>query len=275
MKSARTSKIFVKEIPMQSLNQVAIAGKPRHLGGWRKDPPDHRDQALRTLLSVAPLPPWIDLSTICSPVEDQGYLGSCVANSSTSAMEALLKKTNRPLLNFSRLFVYYYTRKIDRVPPSEDSGCTIRSAMKCLAYFGASVESLWPYEEEKFSVAPSYSAIKDAKSHQILKYYRCPNLTSTKHSLVQGFTVVGGFSVPENMMSDECARTGIVKYPGPTEGFAGGHAIHFIGYNDQTKMLKFQNSWGSGWGDRGFGYLPYKFVEDGLSEDFWTIRAEE
>ena len=28
---------------MQSLNQVAIAGKPRHLGGWRKDPPDHRD----------------------------------------------------------------------------------------------------------------------------------------------------------------------------------------------------------------------------------------
>jgi C1A family cysteine protease len=256
---------------------VQVLGKFRHLGGWRKDPPDHRDESLvmSGLLASAPMSALVDLSAICSPVEDQGQLGSCVANSSTSAMEALLKKTSRPVVDFSRLFVYYYARKIDGVLPTEDSGCNIRSAMKCLAYFGVSLESLWPYDEERFSLAPSYTAIKDARRHQILKYFRCPNLITAKRSLAQGFTVVGGFSVPENMMSDECARTGIVKYPEPTEGFTGGHAIHFVGYNDQTQLLKFQNSWGTGWGDRGFGYLPYKFVDEGLSQDFWTIRSEE
>jgi C1A family cysteine protease len=252
-----------------------IVGKPRNLGGWRKDQPDNRDQKLPALMTAARLPTSVDLSKSCSPVEDQGYLGSCVANSSTSAMEALLKKLNRPLLNFSRLFVYYYTRKIDGVPPADDAGCTIRSAMKCLAYFGVCEENVWPYEEQRFSIAPSYSAIKDAKKHQILKYFRCPNLTAIKGSMALGYTAVGGFSVPESMMSDETSKTGIVKYPLPTEGFTGGHAVHFVGYNDSTSMLKFQNSWSTGWGDGGFGYLPYRFVDEMLAEDFWTIRSEE
>lgn len=258
-----------------NLGKVIIAGKSRNLSGWRKDAPDHRDIELVPLLSAAPLPKVIDLFGNCSPVEDQGDLGSCVANSATSAMEALLIKQKRPLLNFSRLFVYYYTRKIDGVDPSEDAGCTMRSAMKCLAYFGTCLESIWPYDQSKFSKSPSYAAIKDAKNHQILKYFRCPNLTTTRVSLAQGFTIAGGFSVPENMHSNECSKTGVVKYPGAAEGFVGGHAVHFVGYNDDTKMLKFQNSWGTGWGDKGFGYLPYKFVENRLADDFWTIRSEE
>ena len=36
------------------------------------------------------------------------------------------------------------------------------------------------------------------------------------------------------------------------------------------------NSWGTGWGDKGFFTMPYAYLTDeDLSADFWTIRVVE
>ncbi|MEI6627929.1 MAG: C1 family peptidase [Alphaproteobacteria bacterium] len=40
----------------------------------------------------------------------------------------------------------------------------------------------------------------------------------------------------------------------------GGHAILLVGYNDDTQKFKFMNSWGTWWGDNGYGTLPYNYV---------------
>ncbi|MCJ7645166.1 MAG: cysteine protease [Candidatus Aminicenantes bacterium] len=36
-----------------------------------------------------------------------------------------------------------------------------------------------------------------------------------------------------------------------------------------------RNSWGEGWGEAGYGWLPYEYVERGLAEDFWSILKKE
>jgi C1A family cysteine protease len=123
------------------------------------------------------------------------------------------------------------------------------------------------YEQE-----PSAPARREALKHKIVQYWRCPGLRAIKVSLAQGYPVIGGFSVPESIDSEVTQKTGIVAYPNPSEGFVGGHAVLFVGYDDATKLLKFENSWGTSWGDKGFGYLPYKYVETWLASDFWTIR---
>ncbi len=61
--------------------------------------------------------------------------------------------------------------------------------------------------------------------------------------------------------------------PQPQEAMLGGHAIAIVGYDDSKQMFTFQNSWGSSWGDKGFGYLPYSYLTNPqLSSDFWTVR---
>jgi C1A family cysteine protease len=57
---------------------------------------------------------------------------------------------------------------------------------------------------------------------------------------------------------------GHIALPTPTDMLAEGHAMLIVGYDDggsgRGEWLV-RNSWGDGWGDRGYGYLPYQYVE--------------
>ena len=253
----------------------AVEGKVRNIQGWRCSRPDHRDKLMAAPPEATVLPPSIDLAKKCPPVRDQGALGSCTANAVLAAMGFLYTRNAKTDPQLSRLFTYYYTRKIGGSGPSEDAGAALRDAMKCLTAYGSCYESTWPYAEREFSTEPPHRAVMEARDHQAQLYYRCPSLRSVKASIAQGFPVVGGFSCPKTMFDASVRKTGIVPYPTPTEPMNGGHAVLFMGYDDKTKRLKFQNSWGTDWGVKGFGFLPYTFVTAGLADDFWTLRRGE
>jgi C1A family cysteine protease len=255
---------------------VKINRKKRHLFGWKRDRPDHRDLLFQVSRSNAKVYRSVDLRSFCSRIEDQGHIGSCTANAATSAIELLYIKDKLLQPELSRLFLYYATRVwVAKDSPSEDNGATIRDVMRALACYGTCLESIWPYSVSAFSKLPSSVAKRDATGHQILNYYRIPSLSSLKVCMSQGYPVVGGFSVPASMMEEETEKTGVVRYPMPAEEFVGGHAVLFVGYDDTKKLITFQNSWGTGWGDKGFGYLPYDFVTNWLANDLWTIRTAE
>ena len=47
-----------------------------------------------------------------------------------------------------------------------------------------------------------------------------------------------------------------------------------VGYDDAAKRVLVRNSWGSGWGQKGYFTMPYDYVADrDLSDDFWTVRS--
>jgi C1A family cysteine protease len=240
--------------------------------GWKPDTKDHRDFRVPTPPDPSILPPHVDLRPHGPPIRDQSVLGTCVANASLEAHGFLYLHEGKPDPLLSRLWAYGLCRKGEGTPLAEDSGCQIRDMMSTLAAYGAPPEVLFPYIEAKFSEEPPADLYPVAAQHKLLYYYRCPNLLTIKASLAQGFPIVFGVSVPENMMSDECARTGHVKYPSAKEGFEGGHAILGIAYDDGRQEVCFQNSWSVAWGDKGYGYLPYAMFVDGFVQDAWTIR---
>jgi len=250
----------------------------RHSYGWRKDKPDSRDvqYAERLPLEAPPtIPSKINLTPYCPPIEDQGRLGSCTAQALVGALEFLERKTGKPPVDLSRLFVYYQERVLED-SIEVDAGAQIRDGVRALARWGVCHESSWPYDVTRFSMCPPQQCYEEAARHQILAYYRVGSLQEMKISLAAGYPVVFGFLVFDSMETKEVQRTGRVPSPSDRDVVMGGHAVMAVGYDDRTGRIIFRNSWGTRWGKRGYGTVPYAFISNPfLATDFWTIRLME
>lgn len=241
---------------------------------WRPDVPDARDHIYAPrAISPAKLPKSVDLRPKCSPVEDQGELGSCTGNAIAGAIELLQIKARKPVTDISRLFIYYCEREyIDEV--NEDSGAYIRDGIKAIRTTGAAAESVWPYIPSKFSTKPSAAAYADAAGRTFKSYQRITSLPRMLQCLAAGFPFVFGFAVYDDFMSDRVARTGTANLPKPGEQMLGGHAVLAVGYSQQSRRFICRNSWGASWGRRGYFSLPFDYLADrNLSDDMWTVRG--
>lgn len=244
--------------------------------GWIPDLPDQRDfPYIRLAISIPPLPQHVDLRNNCTPVENQGILGSCTACALIGHLEYLMHEREKTHLNFSKLFLYYNER-VYRNTTELDSGASLRDGIKSLVKFGDCLEKYWPYVPEKFTEKPSPEAYKNALGYQITSYFRIHTLAEMKHTLSTGFPFVFGFAVYESFESEKVRKTGIVPYPDNEECLLGGHAVLAVGYDDRKKHIIVKNSYGEKWGDDGYFYLPYAYISNrNLAADFWTIRDME
>ena len=260
---------------------AAVIKGARRLGtgrgyGWMPDLPDHRDQLYGAVKPSAKLPASVDLRAGCSPVEDQGNLGSCTGNALAGGVEFLEKKDDVPFVNVSRLFIYYNERVIEHTVTS-DSGAMIRDGIKTLVKQGVCSEKKWPYDISKFTAKPSAACYKEALDHQVTAYARLQTVGDMRACLADGYPFVFGFTVYESFESQAVAKTGVVPMPNKSkEKVLGGHAVLAVGYDDAKKRFLVRNSWGPGWGMKGYFTMPYDYVGDrNLSDDFWTVRGQE
>jgi C1A family cysteine protease len=244
--------------------------------GWLPDIPDHRDHLYGAVRKIPKtLPAKVDLQKGCSAVEDQKDLGSCTANALAGALEFLMRKDEVTFVDMSRLFIYYNERTIEHTVKT-DAGAMIRDGIKTLARQGACTEQSWPYDIARFATKPPKKCYTEALDYQILSYARLNTLDEMRACLADGFPFVFGFSVYEGFESQQVARTGVVDMPGKEERMLGGHAVLGVGYDDAARRVIVRNSWGTGWGKKGYFTLPYAYVADrNLSDDFWTIRRGE
>jgi C1A family cysteine protease len=244
--------------------------------GWVPDLPDHRDMLYGAVHRMpATLPASVDLRHLCSRVEDQGNLGSCTGNALAGAVEFLEKKDRLAVVNVSRLFIYYNERVIEH-SVNADAGAMVRDGIKTLVKQGVCSEKKWPYVISKFTLKPSRACYKEAADHQVTAYARLQTVDEMRACLADGYPFVFGFTVYEAFDSIAVARTGVVPMPKPKERMIGGHAVLAVGYDHGKRRFLIRNSWGSGWGMKGYFTMPYEYLADrDLSDDFWTIRRQE
>ena len=301
-------------LPLSMTVDVLEIAEPKGTG-WLPPVPDLRDytpetpevmeEAQKVGLTSTPeslgaIPAKVDLRQWCSPIEDQGNLGSCTAHAGVGIIEYYEQRAFGKRVEASRLFLYKATRNL--LGLRGDTGAWLRNTMGALVLLGVAPEAYWPYTTERnpgpegkrtfddepsafvYSLADNYE-VQDATyfSHDPLGQGRPRQdvLNSVKTYVAYGIPSMFGFyGFPS--FGYTSVRGGI-PYPCPGEQAQWGHAIVAVGYDDQlvipntrcntstTGALLIRNSWGTGWGDAGYGWLPYRYVLDGLALDFWSL----
>lgn len=236
--------------------------------GWKPDIPDRRDRRWSRPGSTRPTArlPRVDLSSRVLWIRDQGMTGSCVGNSTAAAVDI-----TRGTYRHSARFAYYAAREQDGFQDTDD-GAYIRSSFKALGQGGIPVESKFKFAERLINKAPTAS-VRQAAEHWRGEYVRCDSLDDMQAALTAGHPVVFGFAVYANI--GEADLTGIL--PAHVEGqLLGGHAVCAVGYDVASSRVKFQNSWGESWGEKGFGYMPFGyFAQWGeIVDDAWALVRE-
>ncbi|MDA8100684.1 MAG: hypothetical protein M0042_13795 [Nitrospiraceae bacterium] len=284
--------------------KVELSGTGEVVGtGWLPPLPDLRDYSAEHPV-IAELskglglggralsaPSTIDLRQWCSPIENQLNLGSCSAHAGMGVVEYFERRAFGQYIDGSRLFLYKTTRNLMKV--TGDSGAWLRNVMGALCLCGIPAEKYWPYTVPDFDKEPTAFVYAIADAYEALRYFchdpQAANvppatvLASVKQYLAAGVPSMFGFwGFPSFNNTDV---KGGIPYPCPGEQAQWGHAIVAVGYDDSKKIrntkcnreatgaLLIRNSWGTTWGDNGYGWLPYDYVLNRMAMDFWSLLS--
>ncbi|MBD2483420.1 C1 family peptidase [Planktothrix sp. FACHB-1365] len=233
------------------------------------------------------LPEFVDLSYWCSPIKNQESLNSCTACAAIDLVEYFQNRTRDEYTNASVLFLYKVARKL--MHREGDVGASIRETMKAMVLFGIPPEEYWPYEPSKIDEEPSGFCYSYAQNYQAIQYFRLDTpglpvsylLAQIKMTLVAGLPSIFGLTIYSSIYEKTNYRRGHIPTPKPKDNVQGGHAVVAVGYDDSKIIgdsvgaLLIRNSWGTNWGERGYGWLPYDYILKGLTSDWWSlIKAE-
>lgn len=218
-------------------------------------------------------------------VLDQGREGACTGFAMAAVVNFLRAQRKQKALVSPRM-LYELARRYDEWPGEDYEGSSARGAIKGWVKHGVCLRSAW--KDDKHGITHMTDAVcKQAMSAPGGAYYRIrPYNVRDMHTalnetgiLYATLMVHAGWGDPGSEKGSKPVAVSVVhggrkktlklpviKRSGSADG---GHAIAIIGYTPQGFVI--QNSWGPGWGTKGFALLPY---EDYLlhATDVWVAQ---
>jgi len=243
-----------------------------------------------------------DLTHLQSAVKDQGNRGSCAFMGAMGLIEHAAKRgfNGEKELNFSEEYMIYYTKAVLRQGSFAD-GSHARNNLRSIKKSGLLLEEDMPYthtwfarglpcenEDEKTSrrvecfahARPSEAQLGRLIKPDSFQFELFSNCTDKGCDdkldwIVQRIDQDQATLVDIPLHQDGwTAADGVVTYTEEQhqycldhEGdeYCGGHVIVLTGYDLDARTFRFKNSWGSGWGDSGYGTIGFDYI-DGYSE---------
>lgn len=223
--------------------------------GAHPSPRDTRDYHIAAVSSahVAKLPTIFNLENRpeMPPITDQGQEGCCVGHAVKGVMGFLAAKAGKHRDISSR---DSYELGREEYPVSGE-GCVPKAALDAGRKVGYCLEADRPYLAQRPTSPGPDAALHRGENHVASYAFAPTDVGSLKSALVDAdapllmqIEVVDGFYSP--------SADGRVAYSGAKRG---GHEMSIVGYDDLKQAWRIRNSWGTGWGQRGYAWLPYAY----------------
>ena len=210
---------------------------------------------------------WIDLRSNSGCPEVLNILNIKTSSISTvcNVIRFLMLKKS---LNFnlpSRLYLYYFTRLIEN-KLEKNLEVKVKNIFKCINTYGICFEKEYPYDITKVDIKPEIKSINFDIKYKLLN----EDINEIKEYLNNNIPIIFTFDIFSNFNSDKVINTGIVKMPKKKERPIGTLTCAIYGYRSSTKSFICMNNFGNMWGEKGFFYLPYKYVTN-YAYNFYVI----
>ncbi len=218
------------------------------------------------------LPDRVDLRPSLLTVRDQGARSTCIAFTVTAAHEGFRNARSGVIEDLSEELLYWGCKQMDG---DTEPGSVFPSAAAALMQWGQPREEVWPYNADLDDTDVSYSPPNGALDATICFKASMrridTNIQNIKAWLSRGYTVALGIILSQGFYTP---IQGAISMPISDEELTEGHAVLVVGYEDGSVpgagFLILRNSWGLDWGDEGYGYLPYAYIER-FGGEAWII----
>lgn len=211
----------------------------------------------------------IYLMKYSGPILNQGAIGACYPYATSAAMTLFMNAMNKPVGALSELGLYAHIRELQNTF-SKDSGTYSWAGIKAIETYGISDQAMWSDDSNNLYNHPSAEADANAIN------FRAQHITdigsfytgwqvlewTIKDQLSHGNPVLMGLTVHDWFRQEKGPLATQVNHyiPGVNSNvIIGGHEILIVGADDNLNggSYIFQNSWGTDWGDNGFGTIRY------------------
>lgn len=208
----------------------------------------------------------IDMRSLFTDIRNQGQLGACTVFAMVGVYEFLLKKLSKPNTDLSEHFVYYNV-SVREDGQVIDQGSSIHDVAQSMSEKGVCLEELCRYDG--MLTRPSDDAYHEAQNHLLKQARNIPlsdnpadNHKALVSALADGYPVIISLKLYDSFAS---GVRGFVPRPSAEEKRLdkhGNHCMVICGFSNEEKVFIVRNSWGRNFGDSGYCYIPYSYIDD-------------
>ena len=242
------------------------------------------ENALASGMMAAPaaLPASKDLREAWWKVGDQGSTGSCVGwGTAEGVLRWHFVKVNRipndanKSPSLSPRFIWMAAKETDDsvTRPTtfiESDGTSLKSALDIARKFGVVSDSVLPFASGVLYQGEENTFYAIASQLKIAAYINLEkNLSQWRSWLVANGPILAALKV-DKTWDDATANGGNLDAFQP-DTVRGGHCISIVGYKADGRFIV-RNSWGTAWGDKGFGYATEAYIQGAFFPEAYGIN---
>ncbi len=247
----------------KTVNAASTAGTLHPLGAKRKSKAfldSKRVSMIKPGAAVTAFPASLDYSSKFPAPGNQGSEGSCVGWAAGYGVKSFLETTEEGWNTSSALHRFSPSWIYNQINNGVDNGSYVEDAFTLIVNRGADAIAFFPYADGQYTTQPDfYSMSRTDRYHSDSWVVLAKTVADVKAALNAKLGVVITFAVYPDW--DGLSSTNSIY--DNTSGFSRGlHANAVIGYDDAKQAFKTLNSWGTGWGLSGYGWIAYSMLND-------------